>query len=208
MSHNQGRYIVLEGTEGVGKTTLCGHLNDHLAKRGVSVKNVREPGGTALGETVRELVLRSDDLSDWTEALLFAAQRAELLSAVVGPALHAGTWVRSDRSFYSSLAYPGPARGLGMDRVWAVNAPATETTPPDLVIWLETDHRIGLDRQSEPDRIGGADPALHYRVWKGYRRLWANAPHRLLRVDSGTSPERNAQLLMSVFEERGWLDKC
>ncbi len=201
------RYIVMEGTEGAGKTTLCGHLTEHLTKRGIEVMRVREPGGTALGEAVRELVLHGGEIADWTEALLFAAQRSELLSAVVGPTLATGAWVLSDRSFYSSLAYQGHARRLGVDRVWAVNAPAIEATPPDLVVWLETDHRIGLGRQGEPDRIGGADPELHHRVWNGYRRLWANAPHRLVRVDSDASAERTAQLLVSIFEERGWLNR-
>ncbi len=202
---NRGRYIVLEGTEGVGKTTLCGHLADHLITRGVEVLRVREPGGTVLGEAVRDLLLHGGKLADWTEALLFAAQRAELVSTVVGPALGAGTWVLSDRSFYSSLAYQGHARGLGVDRVLAVNAPAVEAAPPDLAIWLETDHRIGLGRQQETDRIGGADPVLHHRVWKGYRRVWAGGFGPLLKVDSGLPADRIVRLLVSIFEERGWL---
>lgn len=202
---SRARYIALEGTEGVGKTTVCDLLDQALRARGVDLVRVREPGGTPLGESVREILLHGGDMTGWTEALLFAAQRSELLSRVVRPALSGGRWVVSDRSFYSSLAYQGHARGLGVERTWAVNAPAVEEAPPDLVVWLETDHRTGLFRQEGPDRIGGEDGSLHRDVWKGYRRLWAGAKGEMLRVDASAPPGQTAGLLVSVFEERGWL---
>lgn len=204
---SRARYIALEGSEGAGKTTLCRLLVRRLTERGAEVVEVREPGGTGPGEAVRDILLAGDDMAHWTEALLFAAQRAELLSRVVRPALAEGSWVVSDRSFYSSLAYQGHARGLGVNRVWAANRRAVGNALPDLVVWLGTDYRIGLSRQKAADRIGAEDMSLHEKVWAGYRRLWAGDPRRWLRVRSDAPPARTARLLMSVFEERGWLGR-
>lgn len=205
---NPGRYLAVEGTEGVGKTTLNRLLTDRLTERGVEVVSVREPGGTPLGEQLRSLLLHGEDMADWTEALLFAAQRSELVDRVIRPALSEGKWVLSDRCFYSSLAYQGYARGLGVSRVWAVNAAALGGTLPDLVVWLETDHRTALLRQQRPDRIGSEDASVHRQVWKGYRRLWATEPGRLLRMDGGRPPQRSVTALISSLEERGWLGPC
>lgn len=203
---NRGRYLAVEGTEGVGKTTLNQLLTHRLAERGVEVVRVREPGGTELGEQIREMLLHGDDMADWTEALLFAAQRSELIARVVRPSLCNGKWVLSDRSFISSLAYQGYARGLGVGPVLAINAPALDQTLPDLVVWLEADHRVALYRQEEPDRIGGEDLSLHQQVWKGYRRLWTAEAERMLRIDGARAPEQNAEMLISIIEQRGWLD--
>ena len=201
----RGRYLALEGTEGVGKTTLNRLLAGRLGERGVEVVRVREPGGTRLGEQIRKILLHGADMADWTEALLFAAQRSELISKVVKPALSEGHWVLSDRCFFSSLAYQGSARGLGFDQVWGVNRPALDGVLPDLVVWLDEDHRIGLSRQGEQDRIGGSDIALHREVRKGYRRLWAWAPDRTLRIEGTAPPERTCELVLQVLVERGWL---
>lgn len=202
---SRGRYLALEGTEGVGKTTLNGLLADRLGERGVEVVRVREPGGTRLGEEIRNMLLHGGDMADWTEALLFAAQRSELISKVVKPALSEGRWVLSDRCFFSSLAYQGSARGLGVGRVWSVNSPALDGVLPDLVVWLDEDHRIGLSRQGARDRIGGSDVSLHREVRRGYRRLWAWDPGRALRADATAPPGRTCRLVLDVLEERGWL---
>ena len=203
-----GRYLAVEGTEGVGKTTLNRLLTDRLNERGVEVVRVREPGGTPLGEQIRSLLLHGDDMADWTEALLFAAQRSELVTRVIRPALSQGKWVLSDRCFYSSLAYQGYARGLGVSRVWSVNAPALGGTLPDLVVWLETDHGAALLRQEQPDRIGSEDASVHLQVWKGYRSVWTTDRERTLRMDGGRSPQHSVAVLVAVLEERGWLGPC
>ena len=199
------RYLATEGTEGVGKTTLCDHLGHRLQDRGIEVVRVREPGGTPLGDAVREVLLHGDGMADWTEALLFAAQRSELVDQVVRPALSEGKWVLSDRCYYSSLAYQGYARRLGIGRVWSINAPALGGTLPDLVVWLDMDPEVALSRQEGRDRIGAADVSLHREVWKGYRSLWASGRGRMLRIDAAAAPERIAGRLVSILEERGWL---
>jgi dTMP kinase len=151
------------------------------------------------------MLLHGGDMAEWTEALLFAAQRSELLNKVVKPALSEGSWVLSDRCIYSSLAYQGAARGLGVSRVWSVNAPAMHGMLPDLVLWLDEDHRVGLVRQKERDRIGGWDVSLHKEVRRGYRRLWALERGRILRVDAKATPEGTSDLVMEMLDERGWL---
>ena len=108
-----GFYLAIEGGEGVGKTTVVALLAEALNLRGEEVVTVREPGSTDLGNEVRRLLLHWQDMTPWAEALLYAAQRAELVSGTIAPALARGSFVLSDRSLYSSLAYQGVARGLG-----------------------------------------------------------------------------------------------
>ena len=204
----RARYLATEGTEGVGKSTLCDLLAARLTERGVEVVRVREPGGTRLGEAVREALLHGGEMSDWSEALLFAAQRAELVERVVRPSLSEGRWVLSDRCYYSSLAYQGYARRLGVGRVWAVNSPALGGTLPDLVVWLDMDPEAALGRQQGTDRIGAAGLAWHREVWKGYRSLWASDRGRMVRVDAAAPTRRIAERLVSVLEKRGWLRDC
>ena len=204
----QARYLATEGTEGVGKSTLCDLLTARLTERGIEVVRVREPGGTRLGEAVREVLLHGGEMNDWSEALLFAAQRAELVDRVVRPSLSVGKWVLSDRCYYSSLAYQGYARRLGVDRVWSVNGPALGGTLPDLVVWLDMDAEAALSRQQGRDRIGAADLAWHREVWRGYRSLWTSDGGRMVRVDAAAPTERIAERLVSVLEKRGWLRDC
>ncbi len=202
------RYVAVEGTDGVGKTTLCNNLSERLRELGIAVERVREPGGTDLGEKIRQLLLHGGDMADWTEALLFAAQRSELVDKVVRPALDEGRWVLSDRSVYSSLAYQGHARGLEIEKVRAINTHALGGTLPDLVVWLETDHRVALSRQEEMDRIGSGDVFLQSRVREGYRRLWETGGERIMRIKTPGTPGQNVDRVVAVLEERGWLGAC
>ena len=148
------RYVALEGVDGSGKSTVGQALLEALDRRGIEAILVREPGGTVVGEAVRSLLLDSDALDDWAEVFLFAAQRAELARDVIEPALAAGTWVVSDRSYYSSIAYQGRARGLGEDRVRMINETGLDGVIPDFVFVLDVDPGVALDRQDSPDRIG------------------------------------------------------
>lgn len=149
-----GHYIALEGIEGAGKSTVARLLADHLRNSGHEVVIVREPGGTSVGEGIRDVLLHGDHLEPWTEALLFAAQRAQLAAEVVRPALTEGKWVISDRTVYSSLAYQGGGRGLGVETVRVVNGAGLLGSWPEMVILLELEPAVGLSRQEVPDRIG------------------------------------------------------
>ena len=120
-------YVAFEGIEGAGKSTVAQRVGERLEADGRTVVRVREPGGTAVGERIRAILLGHDLAPDpWTEALLFAAARAQLAAEVIGPALAEGAWVLSDRSVYSSLAYQGAGRGLGVDAVRSVNEPESK----------------------------------------------------------------------------------
>lgn len=183
------RYLALEGVEGAGKSTVASALAELLRSGGEEVVSVREPGGTALGEEIRRLLLHSGDMSPWAEAALFAAQRAQLVSEVVGPALARGAWVVSDRTLYSSLAYQGAARGLGVEEVRRLNLLALEGTVPDLVAVLNVDPAEGLARQQTPDRIGAEGLEFQRRVAEAYRRLAEAEPDRVVLVEDGTPVE-------------------
>jgi dTMP kinase len=182
---NRGRYIALEGIEGAGKSTIQETLSGALRQDGLEVVSVREPGGTATGEGIRRLLLEGDDMTPWAEALLFAAQRSQLADEVIEPALRRGAWVLGDRSVYSSLAYQGGGRGLGIEAVRKVNQAGLGTTWPDLVIVLAVDPQAGLARQDGEDRIGGQGVEFQRRVAGFYAELAAAEPDRVTVVDAG-----------------------
>ncbi|MGZ8784769.1 MAG: dTMP kinase [Acidimicrobiia bacterium] len=182
---NRGRYIALEGIEGAGKSTIHETLSGALRQDGIEVVSVREPGGTATGEGIRRLLLEGDDMTPWAEALLFAAQRSQLADEVIEPALRRGAWVIGDRSVYSSLAYQGGGRGLGIEAVRTVNQAGLGTTWPDLVIVLAVDPQAGLARQDGEDRIGGQGVEFQRRVAGFYAELAAAEPDRVTVVDAG-----------------------
>ena len=171
-----GHYIALEGIEGTGKSTVAERLAAHLNSTGRPSIVVREPGGTSVGEVIRELLLHGDHIEPWTEALLFAAQRSQLVAEVVRPALAEGTWVVSDRTVYSSLAYQGGGRRLGVETVRTVNAAGLLGTWPEIVILLELDPAIGLARQAIADRIGAEGVDFQRRVGETFTALAAMEP--------------------------------
>ena len=182
---SRGLYIALEGVEGVGKSTVAAALEELIAEAGHGVMSVREPGGTPTGERIRHVLLNTDDeVAPWTEALLFSAARAQLARDVVEPALAAGTWVVTDRSVYSSLAYQGGGRGLGVEEVRAVNEPGLGPTWPDLVALLSLDVGAGLARQEDPDRIGAAGREFLDTVAATFDRLAGAEPDRFAVIDA------------------------
>ena len=196
-----GRYIAIEGIDGAGKTTVAEAVVESLRNDGHRVELVREPGGTRIGEAIRQIVLHSDDdLSPWSEALLFAAARAQLAQEVVAPLLAEGVWVVTDRSVFSSLAYQGAGRGLGVETVREVNAPGLGDAWPDLVILLALDAAEGLSRQGDPDRIGGAGVELQQRVADAYSGL--STEPSFATVDARGSFEAVVQDCLEVIRER------
>lgn len=197
-----GFYLALEGGEGAGKTTVAALLQDLLEERGERVTLVREPGGTELGDAIRMLVLHSIDMTPWAEAMLFAAQRAQLVAEIVVPALERGDIVLSDRSLYSSLAYQSGGRGLVLDDVLAANLLAVGGLVPELVVVLGVDPEVGRSRQEVPDRIGREHDEFQQRVADAYRRLAEAEPGRVSIVPAGDNPEAVAKGILELIDQR------
>jgi dTMP kinase len=193
-SPSQGRLIAFEGVEGAGKSTQVELLRQALEKAGRRVVTTREPGGTPVGEQVRSILLDpASTLDARTEALLFAAARAQLVAQVIRPALERAEVVLCDRYLDSSLAYQGAARGLGLEPVAAINGFATEGLLPDLVVLLRVDPAEGLARQrGGRDRIERQDLEFHQRVAQGFLDLAAADPDRFVVIDGAAPVDRVA----------------
>jgi dTMP kinase len=197
----RGLFVTFEGIDRSGKTTQAGLLVEAL---GGEALGVREPGGTAAGERVRELLKDpSVALSPEAEALLFAAARAELVADVVLPALDAGKVVVSDRFLDSSLAYQGGARGLGIEDVERVNHFATRGLRPDLTFLLDLPSGEAASRAGENDRFEDEGAGLQDAVAAAYERLVGADPDRWRRLDASRSPEEvHADVLREVEAAR------
>ena len=184
-----GKFIVFEGIEGSGKTTQARLLGEWLAAHGVRHLLTREPGGTAIGEAVRQLLLHGDAMHARAELMLYLAARAALVTERIRPALDAGEIVVADRYEMSTFAYQGYGRGLPLDEVRAANAAATGGLRPDLTIVVRVPGGVGGTRlagRGAADRIEREDAAFHERVAEGYLRLTTAEP-RVEAVD-GTPP--------------------
>lgn len=178
-------FVSFEGLDGSGKSTQAELLAASLEKEGHPVVTTREPGGTPLGEHVRELVLEGEAISAWAEAALFAAARAELVDRVIGPSLADGGYVVSDRFLDSSLAYQGFARGLGIERVLALNLEPIRGILPDLTFLLLIGVEEAIKRSSDArDRIEREGEAFLMLVDNGYRQLAGLFPQRIVAIQA------------------------
>ena len=177
-------FVSFEGIDGSGKSTQAALLADALRAGGREVVAVREPGGTALGERIRGLLLDGAAMAPWAEAALFAAARAELVEDVIRPALARGAWVVCDRYLDSSLAYQGIARGLGLDAVLELNRIATGGLLPDRTILIAVPLDEALRRAGgERDRIEREGERFLGRVARAYDELAAAFPERIAVID-------------------------
>jgi dTMP kinase len=187
-------FVTFEGLDGSGTTTQSELLRRHLEEAGRDVVLTREPGGTELGERVRELVLGGLEISPWAEAALFAAARAELVAEVIQPALERGADVVCDRYLDSSLAYQGIARGLGVDRVLALNVNAIRGILPDVTFLLLVDPEEAQRRSGPPgDRIEREGDAFLREVDKAYRELGSAFAGRIMTIDASRPADEVAK---------------
>jgi len=203
---SKGRFISLEGGEGVGKSTQLKALAAALAERGADVLTTREPGGSPGAEAIRSLLLRgeTDRWSMRAEALLFAAARADHVEKTIRPALDGGRWVLADRFLDSSLAYQGTAGGLGVSDVRALHRFGSENFLPDrtlVLILMEGAERAHRRDKGESDRIGGRAADYHQAVEKGFRTIAAEEPGRVRLVDASGSPQEVTARLLRDLED-------
>ena len=204
----RGRFITLEGGEGVGKSTQARALAAALRARGIDVVETREPGGSAGAEAIRALLLEGDG-DRWSaraEALLFAAARADHVEKTIRPAIDAGKWVVCDRFLDSSLAYQGGADGLGSEAIKALHRIGSDDFLPDRTLLLalppiEASARAAHRDRGQSDRIGGRDGLYHTPVAAAFEQLAIAEPGRFRRIDAlGSSAEVTDRLLDNLSD--------
>ena len=184
-------FITLEGPEGSGKSSVMEKVYERLLSEGYEIVKTREPGGTPIGEQIRNVILNQDNtkMDIRTECLLFAASRRQHLVEKIWPSLKQGKLVFCDRYLDSSLAYQGYARKLGIDNVLNVNLFATENTYPDLTLFFDVAPEIGLERinknhNREVNRLDVEKLEFHENVYQGYITLLNMYPERIKRIDA------------------------
>lgn len=190
----RGFFMSMEGLDGSGKSTQLRLLTEKLEQFGFELQMSREPGGCKTSEAIRDILLSREyiGMTAETEAILYAAARAQHVREVIRPALAAGKLFLSDRFLDSSVAYQGGGRELGVDRVLAINSPAVDGTMPDLTVYLDIDHRTALSRRSaasELDRIEMEKDSFHARVEEAYHELIRRDPGRFVVADAKLPPE-------------------
>lgn len=200
----KGLFVTFEGLDGCGKSTQMELLAEALTARGYVITMTREPGGTPLGEGIRDMLLdpRHHGMSARAEALLYAAARAHLVEQVIRPALEDGQIVICDRYIDSSLAYQGYGRGLGTDYILLVNDWGTEGLYPDLTLFLDLDDAVRSTRLAAvPDRLEAEDEEFHQRVARGFLELLMLHRHRIRRVDATGSETEVQERVRAIIEQ-------
>jgi dTMP kinase len=196
-------FVTFEGIDGSGKTTQAELLSKWLENEGRTVVATREPGGTPLGERVRELLLEGDAMAPWSEAALFVAARSELVERVIGPALAEGSEVISDRYLDSSLAYQGVARGLGVEQVLALNMDAIRGILPDITFLLVVEVEAARNRSATArDRIEREGGAFLSLVDQGYRQLAELFPQRIVTIEGDRHVKDIAEEVREHVQQR------
>lgn len=212
----KGLFIVFEGPEGAGKTTVIKELEGLFKDSNIEYIFTREPGGISISEQIRDIILNKDnvEMDGRTEALLYAASRRQHLVEKVIPALEKGKIVLCDRFIFSSLAYQGYARGLGMDNVMEINHFAIEGHMPDLTILFDIDPREGLNRihkndEREVNRLDLESIEFHEKVVEAYHILAKRYEHNTVIVDASKSleevKEAVAKEIITFIERKGYI---
>ncbi len=196
-------FVTFEGGDGSGKTTQAALLAERLRAEGSEVVLTREPGGTELGERIRDLLLHAGHVAPWAEAALFAASRAQHVDEVIRPALARGAVVVCDRYLDSSLAYQGIARGLGLEAVLELNLAAVGGLLPDRTFLLLLDPGESRSRLGDqPDRIEREDDGFRESVDAAYRELARRFPERIVALDGRRAPDAIAEEVYGRLRRR------
>lgn len=206
MNCKKGLFIVLEGGDGTGKTTQANLLSNYLKNLGYSTVLTREPGGVDSAEKIRDIILH-DDIDPITEALLFASARREHLVKKVIPALNEGKIVICDRFLYSSLAYQGYARGLGIEEVYNLNKIAIDNYLPDLTIMFNLSEKEGIkrifeNRNSETNRLDKESLEFHSKVRIGYDIVSNMFSDRIALIDASKSIEDVFEDIKAIINDK------
>lgn len=201
----KGIFITFEGTDGSGKSTQIGRFAAYIQSRGYDMLLTREPGGTPVSEKIRSIILDPENTeeSPVTEALLYAASRAQLVSEKIKPALEKGTVVICDRFVDSSLAYQAYARDLG-DDVLKINEFAVQGVMPDITFFLDIDPASAQKRRTErgtSDRLENEGIGFQIRVYEGYKKLIEKSPERFRVIDAKKSPDEVFEDIVKAFSE-------
>lgn len=199
-----GKFITFEGGEGAGKTTQVGRLAERLRALGLEIVVTREPGGTPLGESVREVVLGNAP-EPVTELLLFAAARAEHVAKVIRPALGAGTWVICDRFIDSTRVYQGLLGGVPADLITAIEVHTVAPSYPDLTFMLDLPADVGLKRTAQrgaQTRFDAGTESFHVSLREAFRQAAAAEPERCLVLDANREADAVAADIWAAVEMR------
>ena len=205
-----GKFIVFEGPDGSGKTTILEKVKKILEKDSYPVSYYREPGGTPISEKIRSIIIDNDnvEMSAKTEALLFAASRAQLVEEKIKPDLREGKIVICDRFVLSSLLYQGLGRNLGIDKIKSINDFATEGLKADLNIFFNIDYKTALERKRanfSADRLENEDFSFHKKIFDGYMQMADLYKDEIVKVDARKSIEDLTEdvikIIYSLLEE-------
>ena len=208
----KGLFIVFEGGEGAGKSTILDKIYDWMNTEGIPCIKTREPGGIKISEQIRSIILDNNntDMDERTEALLYAAARRQHLVEKIIPALNEGKVVLCDRFIDSSLAYQGYARGIGMDEILEINKFAIGEYMPDLSIFFDLEpseglKRINIDNNREVNRLDNEKIDFHNKVREGYYKILEKDKDRIVKVDASKSIDEVYENVKYIITE--WLDK-
>ncbi|WIF95929.1 dTMP kinase [Caminicella sporogenes] len=203
----KGIFISFEGPEGAGKTTQIKLLKDYLEKKGYEVLVTREPGGTNISEQIRSIILNKNniEMNNITEAMLYAASRAQHVSELIKPSLEKGKIIISDRFVDSSIVYQGIGRNLGIDFVKSINDMAIQGIMPQITFLLKISPNEGLKRRFSSDECNRLDMEkveFHNKVYEGYLELESLYPERIVGIDASRSIEKVHEEIIKIVEKK------
>ena len=206
----KGKFITFEGCEGVGKSHQLRLLQEYMNNNGIKYYLTREPGGSAVSEKIRGIILdgKNTEMTDECEAMLYAAARVQLLKEIIKPKLDAGELIFCDRFVDSSLAYQGKARGLGYEFIESINAYAIKNFTPNYTIFLNLPPEQAFKRKGgvdKTDRLELSGMEFHTNVYAGYLELAKKYPERIIVIDASGTREQTHSKIVNALKERGVL---